>query len=551
MAQYKYLSEGQTWVIPGTKGGLRSRVAVINHFIVYQSEVSAGVWEDKGGHGDPDNEIVSGGQCRMGVRGGNWCIDIELQLNGFVTNTEDTSWKCVQEVDSLIPEYRLLYSSFSTEPDLSVRLAQNKLFITLVNNGIFEKIAIGYLFAQHSGGSPLVNIKDIGVKDAILAYTAGGANPAFIEFSGYTQGAGGVSYIRTQFTPSSDWVDKDDMAAFVFLDDVSSADRFAFGTRAGNRVLYMTQNYTGSFYTAINNDTATFSTVDTETRGFFGAVRLASNSVESYINQKKFTGNTVSSDLSTYELILQNFSNSGTPFATGFCDNNLSFFILTSKLVTAEVTILRQAIGHYMREIGRGFYNFVCDGDSLTAGSGSTGGNTYPKQLSDKFLADDSARCIYSAFGVAGQTLTQMESDAAAQIDVLYDTLQDTLICWGGVNDLGTEPATIKETVYARYLTYCTNRKAAGWKVYALTMLVQGYYARATYDADRLWINNKILTELSLVVDGIIDVASDARLDDYNDATYFDDDLIHLNNTGYGVVSELVYNEVSANVLKQ
>lgn len=502
------------------------------------------------GVGSSFPSTLTDGTCTMRkvIRDNYLCTDKTLTATGFA-GTEDVDWECVEIKDLLVPAYRNLYNTFLTEPTASVLIAQNKLFNTLAENGILTKTSIGYLFAQHSGGSPLVNIKSIGTKDAILAYTAGGANPAFVEFSGYTQGAGNVSYIRTQFTPSADWTDKDDMAAFVFLDNVSSADRFTFGTRAGNRVLYMTQNYSGSFYTAVNNDTATFSTVDTETRGFFGAVRIASNSLESYINQKKFTGNTPSSDLSTFELILQNFSNSGTPFAGGFCDNNLSFFLLTHKLVTAEVTILRQAIGHYMREIGRGFYHFVCDGDSLTAGSGSTGGNTYPKQLADKFLADDSARCIYSAFGVAGQTLTQMESDAATQIDVLKDTLQDTLICWGGVNDLGTEPATTKETVYARYLTYCTNRKAAGWKVYALTMLVQGYYARATYEADRLWINNKIRTELSLVVDGIVDVASDARLSDYTDLTYFDDDLIHLNNTGYGVVKDLVYNEVSTNVL--
>lgn len=102
--QYIYGRNNDVSIIPGNKGGLRSRVAVINHFIVYQSESSAGVWVDKGGHGDPDNAIVTGGQCRMGVRGGNWCVDIELQVGGFVTNVEDTSWKCVHEIQKWNPQ---------------------------------------------------------------------------------------------------------------------------------------------------------------------------------------------------------------------------------------------------------------------------------------------------------------------------------------------------------------------------------------------------------------------------------------------------------------
>jgi len=62
--------------------------------------MSPGVWVDKGGHGDPDNAIVTGGQCRMGVRSGNWVVDIELQLGGFITDTENTSWKCVHEINN-------------------------------------------------------------------------------------------------------------------------------------------------------------------------------------------------------------------------------------------------------------------------------------------------------------------------------------------------------------------------------------------------------------------------------------------------------------------
>jgi lysophospholipase L1-like esterase len=194
--------------------------------------------------------------------------------------------------------------------------------------------------------------------------------------------------------------------------------------------------------------------------------------------------------------------------------------------------------------LGVRYYNFVCDGNSLTEGYGSTGGNTYPKQLYDKFMSENSVSITYTSFGVSGQTLTQMEADAKTQIDPLLSTNYKVLIAWGGVNDFGLEPATTKETIYARYVIYCTNRKTAGWKVYALTMLPQSSYARGGFDAERLWFNNQVKTNLSTIVDGIIDVAGDTRIGDSGDeldVTYYTSDKIHLNNTGYGIIASLVY----------
>jgi len=190
------------------------------------------------------------------------------------------------------------------------------------------------------------------------------------------------------------------------------------------------------------------------------------------------------------------------------------------------------------------YYNFVCDGNSLTEGSGSTEGNTYPKQLYDKFLSDHPANIIYTSFGVSGQTLTEMEEDATTQIDTLLSSNYRILVAWGGVNDFRREPETTKETIYARYVTYCTNRKTAGWKVFALTMLPQSSYNRVGFDAERLWFNNQVRTHLSTMVDGIIDVAGDARIGDSgdeSDVTYYTSDKIHLNNTGYGIIASLVY----------
>jgi lysophospholipase L1-like esterase len=198
------------------------------------------------------------------------------------------------------------------------------------------------------------------------------------------------------------------------------------------------------------------------------------------------------------------------------------------------------------------YFNFVCDGNSLTEGYGSTGGNTYPKQLYDIFMYDNSINISYTSFGVSGQTLTQMEEDASTQIDPLLSTNYKVLIAWGGVNDFGLEPATTKETIYERYVIYCTNRKTAGWKVYALTMLPQSSYARVGFNAERLWFNNQVKTNLSTIIDGIIDVAGDTRIGDSGDeldVTYYTSDKIHLNNTGYGIIASLVYESIKDAVM--
>jgi hypothetical protein len=85
---------------------LKFRVGQRDHFVVYDTELiidgfNGGTedidWKNIGGFGDPGDE-VTGSRCRMGVRGGNWCIDIELTGTGF-SGTEDIDWKYIGGID--------------------------------------------------------------------------------------------------------------------------------------------------------------------------------------------------------------------------------------------------------------------------------------------------------------------------------------------------------------------------------------------------------------------------------------------------------------------
>jgi hypothetical protein len=96
--QYKYLSNNNYWIIPGDKGGLRSRVGQADHFYVLERETALNVWENVGGYGDPGDEVCEGGRIRFGVRNGNWVDDIELSVGGFLL-AEGVGWKNVGEIE--------------------------------------------------------------------------------------------------------------------------------------------------------------------------------------------------------------------------------------------------------------------------------------------------------------------------------------------------------------------------------------------------------------------------------------------------------------------
>ena len=96
MSQYLYLKDSHKAVIPGKFNSRGSRVAVRNHKVTWEVETSAGsgIWEYDGGF---DDVIFTGGRARLGVRNGNFQIDIELDATGF-DGTVGVSWKNIYEI---------------------------------------------------------------------------------------------------------------------------------------------------------------------------------------------------------------------------------------------------------------------------------------------------------------------------------------------------------------------------------------------------------------------------------------------------------------------
>jgi lysophospholipase L1-like esterase len=184
----------------------------------------------------------------------------------------------------------------------------------------------------------------------------------------------------------------------------------------------------------------------------------------------------------------------------------------------------------------------VFDGNSLTAGQGSTGGNTYPAQLIALLEALGITGIADYNFGVGGQTTGDMESDAATQIDTLIlPGVQNILFAWEIGNRIyfnGNVSAAQTE-----FQTYCENRQAAGYTVIVITLTPRNQSTAfgddvTTFNTKLASANTWLRANYTSFASGLVDVALDDRLSDYLDTTYFSDG-IHYTNAGYGVVAEL------------
>src|SRR3982751_2269663 len=189
---------------------------------------------------------------------------------------------------------------------------------------------------------------------------------------------------------------------------------------------------------------------------------------------------------------------------------------------------------------------YIFDGDSLTAGVGSSGGNTYPAQ----FIASIPGVNFSINDGVGGATLINMNNDAPSTIDnQIYALRAPTyLMIWGGTNDMyvtggGYTPAQ----TYDHLKTYIAARRATGkyTKIVVLTSIPREDPSNNT--ADRFAYNDLIRAGmqpggdlLAIGADILCDLQTLSMFNsaaDASDTTYYDADKVHLNNTGYAQVA--------------
>lgn len=198
----------------------------------------------------------------------------------------------------------------------------------------------------------------------------------------------------------------------------------------------------------------------------------------------------------------------------------------SSKLASADVALLARRRGHV-----------IFEGDSRTQGTSSP----YPTQC--MALSGVAAKSYgWENIGVSGQTVAQMLSDAATQVDgQVRPGLDNVVVLWGGVNDAAAGASD--ETIYNRLAEYGAARKAAGRRVIVCTEIdCQSSQANAVNWSSslRAALNTRIRNGSTAWFDTLVDLGADARLADATNTTYFNADKTHLTPTGYGVPAELV-----------
>ena len=190
----------------------------------------------------------------------------------------------------------------------------------------------------------------------------------------------------------------------------------------------------------------------------------------------------------------------------------------------------------------------ICGGNSLTSGSGSTGGvnqnmsttgNNYPCRL---WNALGSASYDVRTDSYAGRTLSQMITETPVFSDLLYfknASPRNIFIVWEVTNQLTQKQSA--DGAYDLLKKYCLARKAIGFKVVVCTCITRGDTIYGGFQIDRAYVNNLIKANYLTFADYIVDLDADTRLQNFNNATYFNADKIHLTDAGYQVVSDLIY----------
>jgi len=192
----------------------------------------------------------------------------------------------------------------------------------------------------------------------------------------------------------------------------------------------------------------------------------------------------------------------------------------------------------------------VATGDSITQGVRSVTPNLRWSTLVREAWGNtvDFANIALSGQGIgtfAGPTATSSMLDGdpaklAIPVFNVRNRRRKVLVVFAGTNDLalGRTAAQLKADI----ATYCTARKAEGWKVVLVTIIDRQDLGggQAAFDADRDDLNDFIINDTSSYADAVVDLTVESALNDVGaalNATNYLDDFVHLSATGESLVS--------------
>lgn len=189
------------------------------------------------------------------------------------------------------------------------------------------------------------------------------------------------------------------------------------------------------------------------------------------------------------------------------------------------------------------FIAFV--GSSTTRGVGADAGKDYPSQ-SVALLAP--TRYDFVNLGIDSEVSAEFVQRAPSNVDPLYSPTRarNIVVLWGNLDNAPrtyARGAVPIERIYDNFVTFCTARKAVGWKTVTLTTFRQrNNYAFDAFESG-LALNAKMRATWREFCDALVDVMADPKIgaDGAQDNTqYFRPDGMHMTGDGYAVVAAMV-----------
>jgi lysophospholipase L1-like esterase len=222
----------------------------------------------------------------------------------------------------------------------------------------------------------------------------------------------------------------------------------------------------------------------------------------------------------------------------------LAIVAYNRSLYTAESAAVRDWLSSQYGALPRTANTaIVFEGDSLTYGVDASDNITmsYPAQLS---RLSSTPPKIWNG-GSGGDTA--LNNAAAASTKTILTGVSGytnrLVVYWLGTNDIANGRTAVQlEGDISSYIT-AVRAHDAGAVIFGNTIIARDPF-NASQDTEIADVNAWIRSSAGF--DHVIDLAADTRLSDATNATYFYSDGIHLTDTGYGVVANLVRTAVNA-----
>lgn len=187
----------------------------------------------------------------------------------------------------------------------------------------------------------------------------------------------------------------------------------------------------------------------------------------------------------------------------------------------------------------------ICDGNSLTFGLGAGVVNSYPYQMRDLPPFNTNGATIYNLGVSSQQTQAMIDNFNTNVLSKKSETYDNIIVGWEIGNDLYINGDM--EGAKARWMQYCALGVSNGFIVLSINLTPRNhsgaYDTIEDYNNALLEANAWLTSEHRKFCHGLVDIASDSRLQDFNNTTYFADG-VHFTTPGYAIVAEAVKNKL-------